>query len=530
MRENVAAAETAAETAPCAIELVGCTFRYKGASRASLRDVSLRVPRGQCVVVTGQSGCGKTTLTRLVNALIPLMYEGDLEGEVRVAGKPIPAWTAGELSAHVGSVFQNPRSQFVNLDVTSEIAFGCENLGVAREEMVKRVEQAARALGIAHLLGRGTEALSGGQKQSVILASAYAVDPDIFVLDEPTASLDVHAMRNLAQTVALLKSQGKTVLVSEHRLWWLASIADRYVVLDDGAIAGDWAAEEFLALPLEKRSAMGLRAASLAEIDAVCAMCAPAAAGAGAGLEACEQRSGAGAIVNMRGVTAGYRGAPAVLSELDFALASGRVVGLVGRNGAGKTTLVRCAAGLLKEKAGAIEVGGAELRAKRRAGEVYLVMQEPGYQLFSNTVDGELADACRARRDDGARDDAERIEEVKRALALEGLSERHPLSLSGGERQRLSIAAGLLSRARAMVLDEPTSGLDYRNMRRIDAQVARMRDSGIGVCVVSHDYEFLCSVCDEIALVEGGRIAERFPLNAATLPKLKRNFGFAEIQ
>ena len=268
MMENAAAAKAS----PYAIELDGCTFCYKGASRPSLRDVSLKIPRGQCVVVTGQSGCGKTTLTRLVNALIPLMYEGDLQGEVLVAGKPVSAWTMGELSAHVGSVFQNPRSQFVNLDVTSEIAFGCENFGIDREEMVERVAQAAATLGIEGLLGGGTEALSGGQKQSVILASAYAVHPDIFVLDEPTASLDVHAMRNLARTVALLKSQGKTVLISEHRLWWLDGIADRYVVISDGSVMGDWAAAEFLALPFETRTDMGLRAASLAEIDSVVAV------------------------------------------------------------------------------------------------------------------------------------------------------------------------------------------------------------------------------------------------------------------
>lgn len=523
MMENAAAAKAS----PYAIELDGCTFCYKGASRPSLRDVSLKNPRGQCVVVTGQSGCGKTTLTRLVNALIPLMYEGDLQGEVLVAGKPVSAWTMGELSAHVGSVFQNPRSQFVNLDVTSEIAFGCENFGIDREEMVERVAQAAATLGIEDLLGRGTEALSGGQKQSVILASAYAVHPDIFVLDEPTASLDVHAMRNLARTVALLKSQGKTVLISEHRLWWLDGIADRYVVISDGSVIGDWPAAEFLALPFETRTDMGLRAASLAEIDSVVAV---SPLGDAVASNASRSPSCGKTVVRMSGVVAGYRGAPAVLNGLDFCLLPGSVVGIVGHNGAGKTTFARCMAGLLKEKAGVIEVDDVPLRARKRAGRVYLVMQEPGYQLFSSTVDDELASACSS---DGAEDslgNKDRIAAIKAALALEGLADRHPLSLSGGERQRLSIAAGLLSSARAMILDEPTSGLDYRNMRRIDAQIARMRDAGIAVCVVSHDYEFLCSACDEIALVEDGRIAERFPLNKATLPKLKLNFGFAEIQ
>lgn len=516
-----------AKISPYAIEFDDCTFYYKGASRPSLRDISLKIPHGQCVVVTGQSGCGKTTLTRLVNALIPLMYEGELQGEVRVAGKSVSAWTMGELSAHVGSVFQNPRSQFVNLDVTSEIAFGCESLGIARKEMVERVAQAASTLGIEGLLGRGTEALSGGQKQSVILASAYAVHPDIFVLDEPTASLDVHAMRNLARTVALLKSQGKTVLISEHRLWWLDGIADRYVVLDDGAIVGDWTAEEFLALPSETRSDMGLRAASLMEIDSVVAVrpLGDATDSTVPSPPSCEKP-----VVRMNGVVVGYCGATAVLNGLDFSLVPGRVVGIVGRNGAGKTTLARCMAGLLKEKAGTVEVDDVPFRARKRVGRVYLVMQEPGYQLFSSTVDDELASACCSERAKGGLGNKDRIAQMKAALALEGLSGRHPLSLSGGERQRLSIAVGLLSNARAMILDEPTSGLDYRNMRRIDAQIARMRDAGIGVCIVSHDYEFLCSACDEIALVEDGRIAERFPLNKATLPKLKLNFGFAEMQ
>lgn len=267
--------------------------------------------------------------------------------------------------------------------MTSEIAFGCENFGIDREEMVERVAQAAATLGIEGLLGRGTEALSGGQKQSVILASAYAVHPISSCLMN-NASLDVHAMRNLARTVAASESQGKTVLISEHRLWWLDGIADRYVVINDGSVVGDWAAADFLALPFETRTDLGLRAASLVEIDSVVAVrpSADVVDSTVSGLPSCGKP-----VVRMSGVVAGYRGAPAVLNGLDFCLLPGSVVGIVGHNGAGKTTFARCMAGLLKEKAGVIEVDDVPLRARKRAGRVYLVMQEPGYQLFSSTVD-----------------------------------------------------------------------------------------------------------------------------------------------
>lgn len=515
--------DAAARATGFAIELDGCTFTYGGAPRASLVDVSLEVPSGQCVVVTGRSGCGKTTLTRLVNALIPMLYEGELEGTVRVMGTPVPEWRAEELFARVGSVFQNPHSQFVNLDVTSELAFGCESLGMDRRDMVERVGRAAEMLGIEELLGRDTRALSGGQKQSVILGSVCAVHPDVFVFDEPTASLDVHAMRRLARVIALLKEQGKTVLVSEHRLWWLEGVADRYVLMENGSISADWTAEQFAALPLADRSAHGLRAASVREIDSLCFDLFPAP-----GHGPRRTCAGGGAVARMRGVEAGYRGRPAVLDGIDFELEPGRIVGLVGRNGAGKTTLSRCMAGLVRERSGLVELDGRRVRARDRAGRVYLVMQDPGYQLFESTVEGELAEARRAGRARAPARAGLVDGDVEESLGLTGLGSRHPLSLSGGERQRLSIAVGLLSGAEAMILDEPTSGLDYLNMRTIARQLSQMRDAGVGICVVSHDYEFLCSVCDEVALVEGGRISERFSLDKTTLCKLKRNFGFAE--
>ena len=184
-------------------------FTYAGAREPALADVSLSVPAGQCVVLTGGSGCGKTTLTRLANGLIPVSYDGELAGSVRIAGKDAGSWEMDALCRRVGSVFQNPRSQFFNLDTTSEVAFGCENLGLSRAEMHRRVDGAFALLGIEHLRDRDIRALSGGQRQMVAIASVCAMGPDVFVLDEPTASLDVGAMLQLAEAVARLKAAGK---------------------------------------------------------------------------------------------------------------------------------------------------------------------------------------------------------------------------------------------------------------------------------------------------------------------------------
>ena len=222
-----------------ALEFHSVTFRYEGATRDALRDVSLRVLPGTVVVVTGESGCGKTTLTRMANGLIPLAYKGRQRGEVRVSSRTVGSWSTSGLARTVGSVFQNPRTQFVSADVLSEMVFECENLGMGRTEMEHRLAETTELFGIADLLGRSVDGLSGGQRQLVMLACAAMPDPELYVLDEPTASLDVPAMKCLAHAVKRLKAAGKTVVISEHRLWWLADVADRIVVMHEGRIRLD---------------------------------------------------------------------------------------------------------------------------------------------------------------------------------------------------------------------------------------------------------------------------------------------------
>ena len=504
----MSAATPSAATA--AIVLENVSYTYPGAERPVLRGVFLEIPRGQCVVVTGASGCGKTTLTRLINGLVPHVYAGEVKGRVMVEGTEVAAWTPDELGVRVGSVFQNPRSQFVNLDVASEIAFGCENLGLPRGEIVARVSKAARALGIADLLDRGIEELSGGQKQAVAIASAFAMEPAVFVLDEPTASLDVPSMKRLAEVVAALKAAGKTVVVSEHRLWWLADVADRVVLMEDGAVAGDWTAADFAALPAARRAAAGVRAWTVAEMEGEGR---PAAA-VPAGAVSADAPAPEAPRLQAAGLTVAFRRRPPVLAGLDLSLEPGRVLGIVGRNGAGKTTLLRCLAGLTRERAGTVAVDGAPVAARRRPGLVHLVMQEPGYQLFADSARAELH-----------RESDEAADAMLAAFGLAACAERHPLALSGGERQRLAVAAGLAQGARVLVLDEPTSGLDRANMERVAAVLRRAAADGVAVVLVTHDYEFLCAVRDEAAEVEGGRIQARYPLDDAGLARVRARFG-----
>ena len=203
-----------------------------------------------------------------------------------------------------------------------------------------------------------------------------------------------------------------------------------------------------------------------------------------------------------------------MLDGLDLSLEPGRVLGIVGRNGAGKTTLLRCLAGLTRERAGAVAVDGAPVAARRRPGLVHLVMQEPGYQLFADSARAELH-----------RESDEVADAMLAAFGLAACAERHPLALSGGERQRLAVAAGLAQGARVLVLDEPTSGLDRANMERVAAVLRRAAADGVAVALVTHDYEFLCTVCDEAAEVEGGRIQARYPLDDAGLARVRARFG-----
>ncbi len=481
------------------IELRGVSFSYSDGAQGGLKDITLSIPDGQCVLLCGRSGCGKTTLTRLVNGLIPHFFPGELRGEVLLDGTRISDLPMYRIAEKVGSVFQNPRTQFFNVDTDGEIAFGLENAAQLPERMRRRVAQTARELRIESLLGRGIFELSGGEKQKIAFASVYAMNPDIYLLDEPSSNLDAAAIGELQERLRRLRAQGRTIVIAEHRLYYLMDVADRVLYLENGRIAGDYTPEQLRALPAAQRWAMGLRAVNLAQEK-----------------PPLRQFERGASALELRGVSLHYRKRP-VLEDISVQAAPGEIIALAGRNGAGKTSLSRALCGLHREGAGDYLWNGRPQSARERMKRACMVMQDVNYQLFAESVAAECVFGLK-------RPNLHLADETLAALGLAALAQRHPATLSGGQKQRLAVAAGVVSGRELLVLDEPTSGLDYDSMVRLAALVQKLAGMGRIIFIVTHDYEFVCRSCMRVLQLEGGRIRSDLPVTQENTSEIRDVF------
>ena len=481
------------------IEFRNVSFSYPDSADGGLENISLTIPDGQCVLLCGRSGCGKTTLTRLINGLIPQFFAGELSGEVRLDGESLTKLPMYRIAEKVGSVFQNPRTQFFNVDTDSEIAFGMENEAVAQERMEQRVAETAKALRIEKLLNRNIFALSGGEKQKIAFASVYAMNPEVCLLDEPSSNLDMTSIGELREHLRLIRSQGKTVIVAEHRLYYLMDVADRIIYLENGRIAGDFTPEQFMTLSAEERQKMGLRAIDLHEEKPMCAVAASQPP-----------------VLELKNVSLAYKKQP-VLSNISLQAAPGEVIAVVGHNGAGKTTFSRALCGLHKEASGSYLWNGKPQKPKERMKRSYMVMQDVNYQLFAESVEAECTFGIK-------HPDTELAAKTLEELGLLPFRERHPNTLSGGQKQRLAAATSMVCGKELLVFDEPTSGLDYDSMVRLSTLIRRLSDMGKVIFIVTHDYEFVCRTCTRVLHLDDGGIRDDFPITEEVLPTMKNIF------
>ena len=463
------------------ISIKNVSFSYTDCiDDAVLKDVNLQIESGECVVLAGESGSGKTTISKLINGLIPLYQSGTMAGDVLLGDKNTADMTLAEISKYVGSVFQNPRSQFFNVDTDSEIAFGCENLGVEPEEIRRRIDKTVKDFHLESLLGRNIFHLSGGEKQKIACASVNATDPDIFVLDEPSANLDLKTVDDLAEIIKLWKSRGKTVVVVEHRLHYLRDVADRIVYVKDGRVECEWTPAELEAKGLEYAASLGLRSIKLVQLG-------------GARASASESQ---GESITFRNLKFSYQKKFPILDIPELSLPKGKITALLGHNGAGKSTLAQLVCGL--------RGSWSQKRAARKLG-TYLIMQDVNHQLFTESVLDEVLLGMHPKDETAAF-------EILESLNLKNYAEKHPMALSGGQKQRVAIASGVSSNRNLIVFDEPTSGLDYRQMLAVSATLKALANRGKTLFVITHDPELVLNCCHHVIRMDHGRIVEEYSL------------------
>lgn len=456
------------------IEIRELSFKYKGGANYSLKDINLKIKKGECILLCGKSGCGKSTLLKLINGIIPEFYDGDICGSVRVNGINTFTTEIHELSKFVGSVFQNPKTQFYTTNTTDEIAFGLENYGIDTEAINKRIIEVEKDLRLERLMNKNIFNLSGGEKQKIAIASTYALSPEIFVLDEPSSSLDIKSMKELSQTIENLKAMGKTIIIAEHRLWYLKDIVDRAIYMEDGKIIREYNMEEIEKLSEDERLKTGLRHSSYKDINLVNN----------------EESFNEESSLEIRNLIF-KRNARTILSIDNLKFSYGNIIGIVGENGIGKSTFAKIVCGLYKTNDEEILKDNRRFNRRNRIKESLLVMQEVNYQLFTDTVFDEILLTSKIR-------DKNIVNTYLKDMELENIIDRNPHTLSGGQKQRVIILSALLSGKKILFFDEPTSGLDYRNMKIVAKNIKKVKKKDRLILIISHDIEFLESVCDKV--------------------------------
>ena len=492
------------------IHIQNVSFTYEQADTPSLKNINLSVKTGECVLLCGKSGCGKTTLIRLLCGMLPDFYNGAFTGSVSVKGiDPVTA-PMYEIAKTVGTVFQNPRTQFYTVNTTSEIAFGCENFGMEPKLIRDRVYETADALHINSLLDRNIFQLSGGEKQKIAFASIYAVNPDIYVLDEPSSNLDNHAINELRSMLQFLKAHGKTIVIAEHRIRYLKELADRAVYMKEGQIEKEYTMQELDSMSISERMETGIRPVSLGGFSSIIK-------------EQSESSGdiGGNASIQMNDVSFSYTKYTETpsLTITEACFPAGTVIAVTGNNGAGKSTLVSVVGGLLKNKKGTIRINGNIQSAKERLFVSYMVMQEVNHQLFTDSVKEEIVLGVK-------NPDEEALNAVLTKMDIERLKDRHPMTLSGGQKQRVAIAAAVFCKKKILIFDEPTSGLDFFHMMQTAELIKTLKADDTYIFVITHDYELIAAACDIAVEVKNGRIESQYVLNTSGFERLQNTMFY----
>ena len=460
------------------LEFKDVSFTYKNSNNKVLDRVNFKINKGECILLTGVSGSGKSTLIHLMNGLIPTLYEGQLEGEILFKNKDLKDIESYDISKNIGYVSQDPRGHFFTTNTTSELVFSMENYGIPLNEMKKKYSELVNLLELEKLVDKNIIYISSGERQKIAIGCSLSLEPEIIILDEPSSNLDFHMTKKLKQLIEKLKTKGYTIIIAEHRMYYIQDLIDRVFVINNGKVI------EKTISDLESNNEVPLRSLDIFNLE----------------LEniSCKNKE---LLMEINNIT--YKN---ILSNITTTVYKGDVIGLIGKNGVGKTTLLRLLSNTMKPNKGKI------------VGKVvpFLVMQDMDYQFFTESVESEM-------KFGSADNDLEKINSLLMKLGLTEFKDKIPFELSGGQKQRLLIAISALANVNLLMFDEPTSGLDYVNMTKVSG-ILKDLSKNSALIVATHDIEFLYKTCNRVVYLDDKVIKEDFYLNLENKKKVNNIF------
>jgi ABC superfamily ATP binding cassette transporter, ABC protein len=460
------------------LEFKDVSFTYKNSNNKVLDRVNFKINKGECILLTGVSGSGKSTLIHLMNGLIPTLYEGKLEGEILFKNKDLKDIESYDISKNIGYVSQDPRGHFFTTNTTSELVFSMENYGIPLNEMKKKYSELVNLLELEKLVDKNIIYISSGERQKIAIGCSLSLEPEIIILDEPSSNLDFHMTKKLKQLIEKLKTKGYTIIIAEHRMYYIQDLIDRVFMINNGKVI------EKTISDLKSNNEVPLRSLDIFNLE----------------LEniSCKNKE---LLMEINNIT--YKN---ILTNITTTVYKGDVIGLIGKNGVGKTTLLRLLSNIMKPNKGKI------------VGKVvpFLVMQDMDYQFFTESVESEM-------KFGSADNDLEKINSLLMKLGLTEFKDKIPFELSGGQKQRLLIAISALANVNLLMFDEPTSGLDYVNMTKVSG-ILKDLSKNSALIVATHDIEFLYKTCNRIVYLDDKVIKEDFYLNLENKKKVNNIF------
>lgn len=515
------------------IEFSNFSFRYESLDKPTLKNINLRIEKGEKIVIIGPSGSGKSTLGQCLNGLIPHAIKGETSGQLTINGQDTAPFDMHQFTEQVGTVLQDTDSQFVGLSIGEDIAFALENQLMSNIDMYPLVKATAKMVDLEQMLDRSPHDLSGGQKQRVSLAGILVDDVDILLFDEPLAALDPKTGKKTIEIIDdLHRETGKTIIIIEHRLEdVLHRSVDRIILMESGEIIADTTPDEILASPLLEEYGIREPLYLSALKEAGCAIEGNAKPSSLSTLPLAQYQTAVSAwfeaskatnvekqaetLLAVRNLTYSYDGEKNALEDVSFDVKRGEFVSVLGKNGSGKSTITKLVMGVIEPDQGSMILNGQdlnELTIFERSQKVGVVMQNPNHMISHHMIFDEVAFGLRNRGVEEKQVEAKVLE----VLELCGLSKyRHwPIeALSYGQKKRVTIASILALEPELLILDEPTAGQDYRNYTSMLSFIEKLnRELGITVMIISHDMHLVLEYTTRSIVIADSKLIADAPM------------------